>query len=438
MTYKATLIGSIPCDWELFTVEKLIKKNIIDQPLDGNHGSKHPKQKDFGIRGIPFITATDITADGKLNLEECKLLREDKAKMLTKGFAKNGDVLLTHKGTVGRTTILNNIKFDFIILSPQVTYYRVLDKNKLNNVYLKYYFDNNNFKLLLESWAGSGSTRLYLGIVAQKKLPIVIPSIKEQDKIASILSSLDEKVELNNQINKNLEELAQAIFKQWFVDYEFPDENEEPYKSSGGEMVESELGKIPKGWEVLSLTKVADFLNGLAMQKYPPENIENSDLCLPVLKIKELKNGKTTNESDKCSVRIEPKYIVNNGDIIFSWSGSLEVKIWCGDKAGLNQHLFKVTSESYPKWFYYFWVKYHIEEFRKIAKDKTTTMGHIRRQDLNNTKVLDPGNDFLDKYGKIINDLFKLYITNEEETKRLSRLRDILLPKLISGEIRTV
>jgi type I restriction enzyme S subunit len=335
-------------------------------------------------------------------------------------------IIVGRKGNVGSVYLEKNSFF------PIDTTYYIKNKNRYDIKFLFYMLKNSKLSNMNSHSAVPGLNRKDL---YQKKFKIPV-LINEQKRISNILSSLDDKIEINNQINKNLEELAQAIFKHWFVDFEFPDENGEPYKSSGGEMIESELGEIPKGWKVLSLTKIADFLNGLAMQKYPPENIENSDLCLPVLKIKELKNGKTTNESDKCSIRIDPKYIVNNGDIIFSWSGSLEIKIWCGDKAGLNQHLFRVTSESYPKWFYYFWVKYHIEEFRRIAKDKTTTMGHIRRQDLNNAKVLDPGNDFLDKYGKIINDLLDLYINNEEEVKLLTKLRDVLLPKLMSGEIR--
>ena len=230
-----------------------------------------------------------------------------------------------------------------------------------------------------------------------------------------------------------MEQIAQVIFKRWFVDYEFPDENGEPNKFSGGEMVDSELSPIPKGWNVRSLNQIANFLNGLAMQKYRPENDEN---YLPVLKIKELKIGKTSKNSDKCSMNIDPKYIVDDGDVVFSWSGSLEVKLWCGGKAGLNQHLFKVTSANYPKWFYYYWIKHHIEDFRRIAEDKTTTMGHIKREHLSKAKVFDPCKNFFEKFDKVVNGLIELYINNEKEIKYLSQLRDILLPKLMSGEIR--
>jgi|LDZT01.1.fsa_nt_gi type I restriction enzyme S subunit len=405
-------------------------EDICKKITDGSHYSPKSVNNGYPMASVKDLTYFDI------NIDQCRRITEKEYQKLVNSDCKPliNDVLVAKDGSYLKNIIIIKEERDIVVLSS-IAILRP-DLEKVNPLYLKYYLLNPNSKRRIKQGYASGSALPRITLKDLKQFKVDLKPIPEQDKIASILSSIDDKIELNNQINKNLEELAQTIFQHWFVDFEFPGKNGEPYKSSGGEMIESELGQIPKGWEVLSLTKVADFLNGLAMQKYPPENIENSDLCLPVLKIKELKNGKTTNESDKCSIRIDSKYIVNNGDIIFSWSGSLEVKIWCGDKAGLNQHLFKVTSESYPKWFYYFWVKYHIEEFRRIAKDKTTTMGHIRRQDLNNAKVLDPGNDFLDKYGKIINDLLDLYINNEEEVKLLTKLRDVLLPKLMSGEIR--
>jgi len=268
-----------------------------------------------------------------------------------------------------------------------------------------------------------------------KKMAIKLPTIKIQQKIASILSAFDDKIEINNEMNKTIEEMAQAMFKHWFIEFEFPNENGEPYKSNGGEFEESELGPVPKGWKVKALDEIADFLNGLAMQKYRPED-END--YLPVLKIRELKQGVTLSDSDKCSANIDPKYIVDDGDVIFSWSGSLEVRIWCGGKAGLNQHLFKVTSNKYPEWFYYHWIKHHLNDFRRIAEDKTTTMGHIKREHLSQAKVIVPDDERLKEFNKAISPLIEFYISNGKEVKILSQLRDTLLPKLISGGIRVM
>lgn len=260
-----------------------------------------------------------------------------------------------------------------------------------------------------------------------------MPKINEQKAIAKILSDLDEKIEVNNKINKNLEEMAQAIFKQWFVDFEFPNEEGKPYKSSGGEMVESELGMIPKGWKISSLIDIAEYLNGLAMQKFKPNENEK---CLKVLKIKELRQGFTDKSSDLCSENIKQEYIINNGDVIFSWSGTLLVDLWGADKCGLNQHLFKVTSNKYYKWYYYYWTKFHLNKFISIAKDKATTMGHIKRSNLSESLVFVPNDSTLKLMNKVMNPIITQVINNKVENKRLEKLRDTLLPKLMSGEIR--
>ena len=241
-------------------------------------------------------------------------------------------------------------------------------------------------------------------------LEILVPLLKEQQKISKILSSLDEKIEINRKINENLEEQAKEIFLENFV------RNEKNYTN----------------WEKVSLIDIANYLNGLAMQKYRPKENEES---LPVLKIKELRQGVTDKGSELCSCNIDSNYIINNGDIIFSWSGSLLVDIWCGGTCGLNQHLFKVTSDKYEKWFYYLWTKYHLDEFILIAKDKATTMGHIKRENLKNAQVLIPSDEEYKKLTLILKPMIDLIIDIKIQIQKLSSIRDELLPKLMTGEI---
>lgn len=256
------------------------------------------------------------------------------------------------------------------------------------------------------------------------RIEVVVPKEKEdQRRIASILSSLDRKIELNNKINADLEEMAQAIFKNWFVDFE-------PFKD--GKFVDSELGMIPEGWKVGRLTEIASYMNGLAMQKFPPENNEDS---LPVLKIKELGQGFCGTDSDRCSCNIKDECKIHNGDVIFSWSGTLLVDVWCGGDCGLNQHLFKVTSKDYPKWFYYYWTKHHLQEFIHIAKDKAVTMGHIKRGHLEEALVAIPDNDSMERAHELFEPILSKMISLRMENSRLSLLRDTLLPRLMSGEI---
>lgn len=185
-------------------------------------------------------------------------------------------------------------------------------------------------------------------------------------------------------------------------------------------------------WEEKSLSSIADFLNGLACQKYPPLNEINK---LPVLKIKELRNG-ISQDSDYATTKVKPEYLVENGDVIFSWSASLMVKIWDGEKCILNQHLFKVTSEDYPKWFYYQWCKYHLEEFVSISLSHATTMGHIKRGDLDVAMVLVPSNNELKEMTKSMAPLMEKLIINNKQICTLEKMRDMLLPKLMSGEVR--
>ncbi|OEK63347.1 hypothetical protein ASS98_05640 [Staphylococcus equorum] len=247
-----------------------------------------------------------------------------------------------------------------------------------------------------------------------------------------MIEPINKKLELNQEIIANLEELSQTLFKRWFVDFEFPDENGNPYKSNGGEMVDSELGAIPKGWNVKNLDDIANYMNGLAMQKFKPTDNQNS---LPVVKIKELKNGSTDENSNRCTSEIPEKALIVDGDIIFSWSATLLVKMWCGGKAGLNQHLFKVSSDKYPKWFYYYWTKRYIDYFIGIANDKATTMGHINRKHLSHAKILIPNDQTLERFSRTFDDLLEKELSVSKESKRLTELRDTLLPKLMSGEI---
>lgn len=233
-------------------------------------------------------------------------------------------------------------------------------------------------------------------------------SLTEQKSIASILSSLDDKIDLLHRQNATLEKMAETLFRQWFVE----EEKEE--------------------WETMPLSQMANFLNGLACQKFPPKNEIDK---LPVLKIKELSSGITEN-SDWASTDIKPEYFVRNGDVIFAWSASLMVKIWDGQDCILNQHLFKVTSKDYPKWFYYLWCKHHLAEFISIAASHATTMGHIKRGDLDEALVLIPNEEDLSAMTQKVDPIIEKVITNQTQIRTLKALRDTLLPKLMSGEVR--
>jgi len=197
-------------------------------------------------------------------------------------------------------------------------------------------------------------------------------------------------------------------------------------------LVESELGEIPEGWEVRSLDSIANYLNGLALQKFPPES---DDEFLPVIKIAQLRAG-NTNGADRASARIKPEYVVVDGDVLFSWSGSLEMVIWCGGRGALNQHLFKITSNEVPKWFYYYATLHHLPAFRAIAAGKATTMGHIQRKHLTDARIAVAPLSDMKNFDAFISPLFDQMVNIAQQSRTLAQLRDTLLPKLISGALR--
>ena len=299
--------------------------------------------------------------------------------------------------------------------------------NKVNSKYLYYLLSTDDF--FDYNVKGSKGTKMPRGDKEHiMNYECKLPSLKEQKRIADILTALDDKIELNNQMNQTLEEIASLLYKRWFVDFEFPDDKGNPYKSNGGEMVESELGMIPKGWEVKNLTEIAKFVNGLAMQKFRPQISEES---LPVLKIKELISNSVSKSTERCKKNIKDEVKVFDGDIIFSWSGTLAVKIWSGGEAGLNQHLFKVTSSIYPKWLYYLIVLYNLNNFKSIASDKATTMGHINRSHLEKTYFTIPQIKIIIKEYTYMETIIDKIIENKVSIKYLQETKEKVMLDLI-------
>lgn len=272
--------------------------------------------------------------------------------------------------------------------------------------YLYYVLKNANF-----SGAVTGAVQPKISQANMNEVEVEIYEDKEdQKKVAGILKSLDEKIELNNEINNNLMQQAKTIFEAEIVN----------------------RTELPNGWKKSNLASIADYLNGIAMQNYRPTD---DDQGFPVLKIKELRQGACDADSERCSSYIKSNYIVNDGDVIFSWSGSLLVDFWCGGICGLNQHLFKVTSTQYAPWFFYSWTNYHLAKFAAIASAKATTMGHIKRSDIEAAEVVIPSSADYQRIGASIQPLYDLCISLRLENRKLAATRDSLLPRLLSGDI---
>jgi type I restriction enzyme S subunit len=313
------------------------------------------------------------------------------------------------------------------------------DTAKADALYLYYFFNSPlGFHLLDTIRRQVAVAGITGGDLSQLEIPT--PGLPEQRAIAHILGTLDDKIELNRRMNETLGVMARALFKSWFVDFD-PVRAKADGRDLGlpkplgdlfpGSLEDSELGEIPKGWEVRALDEVAHFLNGLAMQKFPP----TGGRSLPVIKIAELRAGDTSG-ADRASADLEPDYVVQDGDILFSWSGSLECVLWAGGMGALNQHLFKVTSAIYPRWLCYLAIHQHLDSFRSIAAGKATTMGHIQRHHLSDAGLPIPSPELLRAMDVVMQPIFESTWRRKVQSRILAALRDALLPKLISGNLR--
>ena len=268
-----------------------------------------------------------------------------------------------------------------------------------------------------------------------KDCVVWIPDLKEQKHIASILSDLDKKIALNRAINQNLEAFAKQLYDYWFVQFDFPNEEDKPYKSSGGAMAWNEALKrnIPKGWHCGNLFEIAKFTNGLACQKFRPKAGETP---LPVIKIREMRDGFTA-DTEEVTPNIPDSVKVFNGDILFSWSASLEVMLWAFGEGGLNQHIFKVTSANgFPKSFYYYQLLDYVDVFKKMAEARKTTMGHITQDHLQQSTIAIPDDKKIaDEFEKRISPIFEQMVKLQEEILALTKLRNELLPLLMNGQV---
>ena len=276
-------------------------------------------------------------------------------------------------------------------------------------------------------------TNLSQGVLGAVEVPI--PDLDTQRKLAKILFALDQKISLNTHICSELESMAKTLYDYWFVQFDFPDENGRPYRASGGEMVWNPQLKreIPKEWEVGNLYSIADFVNGLACQKYRPKD---GDPGLPVIKIKEMHDGITA-DTEKVSAHIPEKNKVIDGDVLFSWSATLEVMYWFGGNGGLNQHIFKVNPKSYfSKEYVFEQLSAYVINFVKMAEARKTTMGHITTDHLEQSRIVLPPEAIIEKITLLLHPIHTKIGQLNQENRELIKLRDWLLPMLMNGQAR--
>lgn len=364
-------------------------------------GTPKTTEPEYWNGDIPWLSVKDFNNVNRYVYSTEKSITEKGLNNSSTKMLEKNDIIISARGTVGEIAMLS------CPMAFNQSCYGIKGKEGINQTFLYYLIKNyiNKLKMLTH---GSVFDTITMSTFAN--IEVLVPNIDSQEKISTLLAQIDDKIEINNKINNNLEQQAQAIFANEFLS----------------------LDTLPEGWKQASLIDIADYINGLAMQKYRPTADESG---IPVLKIKELRQGFCDDNSELCSPSIKSDYIIHDGDVIFSWSGSLLVDLWCGGICGLNQHLFKVTSSKYDKWFYYAWTKHHLDHFVAVAADKATTMGHIKRDELAKAGVLIPNETDYDRIGALLQPVYEMIISNRIENKKLTATRDTLLPKLMNGEI---
>ena len=300
---------------------------------DGNHGEYRPRSDEFGRGEYAFIRAADMD-DGRVLFDSAQRINDQALARIRKGVGQGGDVLFSHKGTVGKLALVPLDAPPFVC-SPQTTFWRTLDEGRLDRRYLYYFMRSSVFANQWMARSNETDMAAYVSLTAQRQLNVALPEIDDQRAIAGVLGALDDKIEQNRRTTPALDRLAQAIFQAWFVDFEpvkakaagatsFPSVPQPVFDALPIHFVDSEIGAVPEGWEVKGIASIATFLNGLALQKYPPRG-DGEDLR--VIKIAELRKGSAEGAA-WANGDVAEQYVIGDRDLLFSWSGTLEAEFW--------------------------------------------------------------------------------------------------------------
>ena len=390
--------------------------------------SKRIFAKEYKDSGIPFYRGKEIIEKQKGNKISTELYisqeRYDEIKA-KHGVPQKGDMLLTSVGTLGIPYIVQDEVFYF--KDGNLTWF--YDFEGLDSKYLYYWFLSPIGKMNIDSKA-IGSTQKALTIETLSKFEISLPPLEEQRRIAGVLGAIDDKIENNRRINTNLELQAQALYKQWFVDFEFPNEEGKPYKSSGGKMVDSELGLIPEGWSVGDIYKYIKVIYGAP---YKSALFSERKEGNPLIRIRDLKTFSPQYYTQEILPNTE---FINAGDVVAGMDAEFVPCLWMGEKGVLNQRCCKFAGKqvSISNYYVMFLVK---PELEFVQSYKTgTTVSHLGKADIDRFIVVQTPLTVIEKFSKIADALLNNKIKLAKEIITLATLRDTLLPKLMNGEIK--
>ena len=403
-------------------------KKVKLEEVSEIYGGYAFKSKDFGV-GENFVVKikdikppiidienadkVDVTKYSIKKMEKYKVFPDDIVIAMTGatigkvGRNKSGRILYLNQRVA---KITPNIKEDLDFI-----YYCIS-----NNIFLEYVLNN------LDSNSAQGNIS-HFGI---GNFEINWYDRETRQKIAQILSCLDDKIEILHQINDNLAELAKTIYDYWFVQFDFPDENGKPYKSSGGKMVYNNVLKreIPEGWEVDNIFNVASIQYGFP---FSTEFFNENKIGVPVIRIRDIKDNQISNFSTE--EKIDSKYIIKKGEILIGMDGNFHINYWANDNCYLNQRVVKIQGIELSN----IYLKEQIEPYIKTREKSIsrTTVGHLSDKDLRSINIIIPNNLIMIKINSFYNNTLNKFIENLQQIQHLQSLRDWLLPMLMNGQI---
>ena len=405
-------------------MSKFVKLSSIAELTVGFVGTM---AKHYEDEGIPFLRSLNIKPF-KIIGDDMKYVSAEFSNSLSKSILHKGDVVIVRTGIPGTCCVVP-AEYDGCNCSDVVIVHP--NTELVNPHYLAAYINVWGQRQIANNKVGA--IQQHFNVHSAEEMLIFLPDITEQEKIAKMIVALNGKIENNTSVCAKLEAMAKTLYDYWFTQFDFPDENGKPYRSSGGEMVWNDQLKreIPKGWSVDNLYSIAEPINGLACQKYRPKE---SEAELPVVKIKEMHEGITA-DTEKVSASIPEKHKIFDGDILFSWSATLEVMYWFGGDAGLNQHIFKVVPiNGFSKEYVYHQFSAYVINFIKMAEARKTTMGHITTDHLEQSRIALPPSEIIQAFSKIVAPIHEKIGHCQKENRELTKLRDWLLPMLMNGQ----
>lgn len=442
---------------DLVTVDELLRRGDLELVQDGNHGGNYPKVDEFTTAGVPLITGACLI-DGVVDYTKAVFLTHDRAEKLRVGLAKPGDVLLTHKGTMGKTAIVPESCYGLTILNPQLTLYRVSKTGGLLSRYLKFYFDSELFQKFLVQISAT-STINTLPIREQKKLEIPVPPKDVQAGIVAVLGALDDRIAVLRETSATLEAIAQALFKSWFVDFDPVRAKMEGRTPEGMDEAtaalfpdsfeESELGLVPTGWRVEPLEK---WLAVLETGRRPKGGVSGIESGVPsigaesITRIGEFDYGKTKFVSHEFFQKMKSGALESHDVLLYKDGGKPGVFLprvsMFGDGfpfevCGINEHVFRIRlKEPFGQNFLYFWLWSDAVMHELKHRGGKAAIPGINQADVKEQRLTVPSDLILKQYEAVTSPLISAIFKNAKQIRTLANLRDILLPRLISGQLR--